>query len=106
MTSTGDADGPKSTPANPMISTSTRQLKDLIEDPLAPIRKDVANLPNSDYIDAIIEKLSAKLEERFEDQGRKINALEARVNVLKSKLAVLGAVDARIEENEQYSRRF
>ena len=62
--------------------------------------------PNSDYIDAVIEKLSTKLEERFEDQNRKINALEARVNVLESNLAVLGALDARIEENEQYSRRF
>ena len=106
MTSTGDADWPKSTPASPTISTSTRQLKDLIEGALAPIRKDVANLPNSDYIDAIIEKLSTKLEERFEDEDQKINALEERVNVLESKLAVLGALDARIEENEQYSRRF
>ena len=106
MTSTGDADGPKSTPESPTISTSTRQLKDVIEEALAPIRKDVANLPNSDYIDAVIEKLSTKLEERFEAQTRKINALEARVNVLESNLAVLGALDARIEENEQYSRRF
>eukprot|EP00112_Aurelia_sp_Birch-Aquarium-sp1_P005341 Seg1603.18 transcript_id=Seg1603.18/GoldUCD/mRNA.D3Y31 product="hypothetical protein" protein_id=Seg1603.18/GoldUCD/D3Y31 len=106
MTSTGDADGPKSTPSCPTISTSTRQLKDLIENALAPIRKDVANLPNSDYIDAIIDKLTTKLEDRFEEQDRRLNALEECVHVLESKLAVLGALDARIEENEQYSRRF
>ncbi len=106
MTSTGDADGPKSTPSSPTISTSTRQLKDLIENALAPIRKDVANLPNSDYIDAIIDKLTTKLEDRFEEQDRRLNALEERVHVLESKLAVLGALDARIEENEQYGRRF
>ena len=58
MTSTVDADGPKSTPESPTISRSTRQLKDLIEEALAPIRKDVANLPHSDYIDAVIKKLS------------------------------------------------
>ena len=35
-----------------------------------------------------------------------LNIFGARVNVLESKLAVLGARDARIDENEQYSRRF
>eukprot|EP00112_Aurelia_sp_Birch-Aquarium-sp1_P021464 Seg58.8 transcript_id=Seg58.8/GoldUCD/mRNA.D3Y31 product="hypothetical protein" protein_id=Seg58.8/GoldUCD/D3Y31 len=99
MTSTGDADGPKSTPSSPTTSTSTRQLKDLIKNALAPIRKDVANLPNSDYIDAIIDKLTTKLEDRFEEQDRRLNALEERVHVLESKLAILGALDARIEEN-------
>ena len=110
MTSSGDADGPKSTPANLTISTSTRLLKDFDLGGSCTnkkrCQKDVANLPNSYYINAIIEKLSTKLEERLEGEDRKINALEARVNVLESKFAVLGALDSRIEENEQCSRRF
>ena len=82
------------------------EIKDILEEVLKPIKDSIASLPDKSYIDVAVENINKYISEELEQRDVKIRLLEERVDILESKFAVLNSLDKRIEESEQYSRRY
>ena len=81
------------------------EVKELIEDALATISKQIVNLPSREFIQDTIKDVTEALTKRITEQETKIFQLEDRIEKLESKLAVLDRLETRIDDGEQYSRR-
>ena len=81
------------------------EVKELIEDALATISKQIVNLPSKEFIQDAIQDVTEALTKRITEQETKIFQLEDRIEKLESKLAVLDRLETRIDDGEQYSRR-
>ena len=81
-------------------------IKDILEEMLKPIKDSIASLPDKSYIDLAVENINKHMSEELEQRDEKIRMLEERVDILESRFAVLNSLDKRIEESEQYSRRY
>ena len=79
-------------------------VKQLMEDALAPLCKQIVNLPSKDFIQGLINVVSVSFDKRLDEQEMKISNLEERIAVLESKLAVLDRLEKRIDDGEQYNR--
>ena len=93
--------------------SQSQDLKQLISDAIAPIRKDMAKLPTKDTIDTLLEdlinKLDRKIEERIEEKASEISSriamLEQRIDSLESELVLVDHLNKKVDDHEQYSRR-
>lgn len=99
------------------------EIKALIDEALTPVKEDIKNLPNMDCIDNLVNALTTNLtvqfETRFDEQSARIKALEERLEIQESGMAVLRKLEERVdkklealekleervENGEQYSRR-
>ena len=85
----------------------------MIADALAPIRNDLAKIPSKETVDAMLddllarieEKIDAKVQERVGELISRVDALEQKVESLESSMVVLEHLHKKTDENEQYSRR-
>eukprot|EP00112_Aurelia_sp_Birch-Aquarium-sp1_P010015 Seg2160.7 transcript_id=Seg2160.7/GoldUCD/mRNA.D3Y31 product="hypothetical protein" protein_id=Seg2160.7/GoldUCD/D3Y31 len=98
-------------------------LKDLIDAALVPIKTELGNLPDKQFLDDLINTLSTTLTNKFDAklqlQEERIKALEDRLAIQESNMVVLQNLEARVDEKlekieeleekvdngEQYSRR-
>ncbi len=87
-------------------SNETKDIKDILEEMLKPIKDSIATLPDKSYIDVAVANINKYISGELEQRDEKIWLLEERVNILESKFAVLNSLDKRVEESEQYSRRY
>ncbi len=66
-----------------MASTKTRantsalgrreELKEIIEEVLAPIKSEIANLPDQKYLDDVIDEVTTAINWKLEAQGKEQN---------------------------------
>ena len=89
---------------------STREdLKAVVDEALAPIKEEIAKLPQIDAINLLLNKLGTSIKSEFEEQLKsrddRIIALENTIEMLEGKLCVVDRLDKRIDDGEQYSRR-
>ncbi len=87
-------------------SNETKDIKDILEEMLKPIKDSIATLPDKSYIDVAVANINKYISGELEQRDEKIRLLEKRVNILESKFAVLNSLDKRVEESQQYSRRY
>ena len=85
-------------------------LKAVVDEALAPIKAEIANLPQIDAINLLLNNLATSIKSEFEEQLKsrddKITALENKIEMLEGKFCVIDGLDKRIDDGEQYSRRF
>ena len=84
-------------------------MKLVVDEALAPIKKEIAKLPQIEAINTLLSNLTATIKAEFEDQLKsrddKIAALENKIDLLEGKMCVIDRLDKRIDDGEQYSRR-
>ena len=84
-------------------------LKAVVDEARAPIKEDIAKLPQIDAINMLLVNLATSLKAEFEEQLKsrddEISALENKIETLEGKLRVIERLDKRIDDGEQYSRR-
>ena len=97
------AEGTKTRSKN--VALGQNDVKQLIEDALAPLCSQIVNLPSKDFIQSMINDVSESISKKLHEQEIKIGNLEERIEVLESKLVVLDRLEHRIDDGEQYSRR-
>ena len=99
------------------------ELKELIDAALVPIKTELGNLPDKQFLDDIVNTISNtltnKFDAKFQLQEERIKALEDRLAIQESNMAVLQHLEARVDQKlekieeleervyngEQYSRR-
>ena len=80
------------------------EVKQLIEEALAPLSKQIVNLSSKDFIQDAIKDVTEAFTKRITEQETKIIDLEERIEILESKIVVLDRLESRIDDGEQYSR--
>ena len=84
-------------------------MKKIIEDALKPMQKQIAELPEKAWIlntiNTSINRLEEKFDHKYQEQNKKIDYLERRIDELEGLSKVIERLDARIDDGEQYSRR-
>ena len=91
----------------------TPDFKQMIANAFAPIRDDLAKLPSKETVNAMLDNLLARIEERIEAKVQErvgefissVDALEQNIESLESSMVVLEHLHKKRNENEQYSRR-
>ena len=76
------------------------EVKQLIEEALAPLSKQIVNLPSKDFIQDAIKDVTEAFTKRITEQEAKIIDLKERIEILESKLAVLDRLESRIDDRE------
>ena len=87
------------------MALGQNDVKQLIEDAVASLSKQIVDLPSKDFIQGLINDVSVSFSKKLDEQEMEINNLKERVEVLESKVAVLDRLESRIDDGEQYSRR-
>ena len=84
-------------------------MKLVVVEALAPIKVEIAKLPQIEAINTLLSNLTASIKAEFEGQLKsrddKIAALENKFDMLEGKMCVIDRLDKRIDDGEQYSRR-
>ena len=96
------AEGTKTLSKN--VALGQNDVKQLIEDALAPLCSQIVKLPSKEFIQSVINDMSESIGKKLHEQEIKIGNLEERIEVLESKLVVLDRLERRIDDGEQYSR--
>ena len=96
-------------PKTRRVQSTREDLKAVVDEALAPIKEEIAKLPQIDAINLLIDKLETSIKSEFEEQLKsrddRIIALENKSEMLEGKLCVIDRLDKRIDDGEQYSRR-
>ena len=78
------------------------EMKELLDASLVPIRAELGNLPNKQFLDELVNNLSMrlmnKIDAKLKVQEERIKALEDRLAVQESNMAVLKKLEARLDE--------
>ena len=82
---------------------STREdLKAVVDEALAPIKEEIAKLPEMDAINLLLNKLGTSIKSEFEEQLKsrddRIIALKNKIEMLEGKLCVIDRLDKRIDD--------
>ncbi len=100
---------PTTTRLQSNMAATKEDVRNIIEDALKPIREQIAELPEKDWIhdtiNVAINKLEEKFDEKYQEYDKKIENLERRVDELEGLVKVIERLEERIDDSEQYSRR-
>lgn len=95
--------------ANTRSGKELKELKEVIENAISPLRDEIAQLPNRQMMNMIISEalsgIEAKFEERLAQNDEKVRRLEVHIDLLENKLERIGQLEQKIDDAEQYSRR-
>ena len=89
------------------------ELKELIDAALVPIKPELGNLPDKQFLDDLVNTISTtltnKFDAKFQLQEERIKFLEDRLAIQESNMEVLqhleAAVDQKLEKTEELEER-